>query len=158
MTSSSISRDESEPRLAAVPPSFPRPKLEVTGLQPLFSTVAYNRTYYPPGCTPPEIYERWTTFEEIALALSRTVALDKRAKHSAAQRTKVLAVLLQRLLRADVGSIEEMRWVGRRAARLLGFEAPETALPATSGELPPPMNAWTPKHRPTECGLDSKDV
>jgi hypothetical protein len=148
MTGASNSRKDSQSRYAAIPASFPRPKLEITGLQPLFSTVAYNRTYYPPGCTPPAIYERWATFEEIARALSITVAADRRAQGPTSQRTKVLGHLLQKLLKADIGSAEEMRWVGHRAGLLLGFKVPEKALPARTTDLPAPMNAWTVRRYP----------
>lgn len=148
MTGASNSREESQPRYAAIPADFPRPKFEVTGLQPLFSTVAYDRTYYRPGCTPPALYERWTTFEEIARALSIKVAADRWAQGMVSQRTEVLGHLLQKLLNADVGSVEEVRWVGRRAGLLLGFKVPENALPAASVELPAPMNAWTVRRYP----------
>lgn len=148
MSGASNSHKGSQSRYAAVPTNFPRPKLEVTGLQPLFSSVAYNRTYYPSGCTPPAIYERWTTFEEIARALSITVAADRRAQGPASHRTKVLGHFLKRLLKADIGSAEELRWVGRRTGVLLGLKVPEKALPAASVELPAPMNAWTVRRYP----------
>jgi hypothetical protein len=143
MSDANNSHKGPQSRYAAVPVNFPRPKFEVTGLQPLFSTVAYDRTYYPPGCTPPQLYERWTTFEEIAQALSKSVAADRRTQGPASQREKVLGHFLQKLVKADIGSVEELRWVGRRAGLLLGFKVTENVLPAQSTALPTPMNAWT---------------
>lgn len=157
MTGVSNSHNSSQSRYAAIPANFPRPNFEVTGLQPLFSTVAYDRTYYPPGCTPPQLYERWMTFEEIAQALSKSVAADRRAQGPDSQRAKVLGHFLQKLVKADIGSVEELRWVGCRAGLLLGFKVPENVLPAQSTELPTPMNTWTARRYPGFENVVTKD-
>jgi len=55
----------------AVPANFPRPRLlaAVPGAQPNPIVVKYEGRFYQPGCTPPEIYERWDYCEHIGLPL-----------------------------------------------------------------------------------------
>lgn len=150
MSGSHISWDDSEWRISEVPDDFPRLRAEVIGLQPLFSSVAYNRGYCPPGCTPPEVHGRWVVFEEVAANVAMRIATDKHAKGSLARKGQLLADLVRRLLEADCGSVEEMRWVARRAASLAGFTAPESALPRAPAALPSPFDAWTLKSAPSK--------
>lgn len=135
-------------RFEQVPPDFPRRKLVAKGLQPKFSTVAFNRSYYAPGCGPREVVETWETFEEIAAQLVETTSNHKLVKKHPAHRSAMLAALFERLL--TVEDCDEMRWVGRRAAQLLRCEVPQTAKLRPPKELPAPMNAW--HVRPSQCG------
>lgn len=127
-------------RFAQVPADFPRRKLVAKGLQPQFSAVAFNRSYYPPGCGPREVVELWETFEEIAVQLTKMTSTHKLVKKHPASKAAMLAALFERLL--TVEDCAEMRWAGRRAARLLRCDVPEAAKLRPQKELPAPLNAW----------------
>lgn len=112
---------------AQIPQDFPRLGISVSGLQPKFSSVAYAGRYYPPGCTPPVVFERWESFEDMARQLAEKAKISKRAKALHLSNTEVLANYWDQLLGADCGSDDEVRWAIRRAAQLLGCEAPDAA-------------------------------
>lgn len=128
-------------RFLQIPADFPRRTVVQRGLQPLFSMVAFNRTYYRPGCAPREVVERWEDFEELALQLVKSTSNHKLVKTAAASKSAVLAALFERVLAVE--DCEEIRWSGRRAAQLLKCEIPQAAKSVAAKELPTPMNAWT---------------
>ena len=74
-------QDESEAALfAALPLDFPRPSNlgAVSGAQPKFSMNRYQGRFYSPGCSPPELLERWSNCEDLAQQLSVT-SLESKA-------------------------------------------------------------------------------
>lgn len=140
MTGCSTSADLMR-RFAQIPADFPRRTVVQRGLQPLFSTVAFNRTYYRPGCAPREVVERWEDFEELALQLAKSTSNHKLVKTAPNSKAAVLAALFERVLAVE--DCAEIRWAGRRAAQLLKCEVPQAAKLMTAKELPAPMSSWT---------------
>jgi len=63
--------DAEAARFAALPADFPRPAnlSAVAGAQPKFSITRYRGRFYSPGCTPPELTERWNACEDLAQQL-----------------------------------------------------------------------------------------
>ena len=83
-----------------VPLDFPRPILlgAVPGAQPKFLAVSYGGRFYAPGCTPPELYERWTVCEDLAQQLSAKSLESQRGKRSHMSEIEILDQYLPRLI------------------------------------------------------------
>lgn len=113
----------------SVPDDFPRPQHfgAVSGVQPKFLAVRYNGKYYSPGCTPPELSSRWKTCEDLAQQLVVKSTESKAGKRCHMSESEILAQYCLRLMKTGRGSDDEIRWVTRRAAELLGWPVPETA-------------------------------
>jgi len=118
------------PNLAQVPVDFPRPVPAgaVAGLMPKTMLVDYGGQLYAPGCTPPEISERWDICEDLAQQLRSKSIEAKADKRAYLAEADILAEFLEQLLETDWGSDAEMRWVVRRTAQLLEWPAPSAAL------------------------------
>lgn len=114
---------------AQVPADFPQPVHlgALPGLQPKLLMVKYGGRYYSPGCTPPEIWERWDICEDLAQQFCRKSLANKAGKRAHMSETAILDQYLERLLKTGWGSDAEMRWVIRRAADLAQWPAPESA-------------------------------
>lgn len=127
-------------RYAQVPADFPRPVHlgALPGAQPKLLMVAYNGRYYSPGCTPPEIWERWGVCEDLAQQFYRKSLDNKLGKRSHMTEVEILDQYSERLLKTGWGSNAEMRWVIRRAAELAQWPAPESALEPGPPAAPPP--------------------
>lgn len=110
-----------------VPHDFPKPSVKVRGMQPLFSMIAFEGRYYPPGCTPPALYERWETLEELAQGLSKQLLNHGVNKYPEKTKEEILSIYLHRLLGSLEGSDDELRWAIRRAAQLSDCAAPPDA-------------------------------
>lgn len=117
-----------------VPDDFPRPRVasSVAGFHPKLALVAYHGKFYLPGATPPELFSRWEVCEDLAVQLVPKCRESKAGKRSHMAETEILDQYLPRLLKTGWGSEDEMRWVVRRAADLLGWPVPETARAGTS--------------------------
>ncbi len=109
-------------RYAEVPSNFPRPKIKAMGLQPLFSSIAYEGRYYSPGCTPPDLYAHWRAFEEIAHRVAKQAANKQKSAISVANVAGVLLDILELYFPQKYFSLEEMQWLERRIYELLGWE------------------------------------
>ena len=123
-------QDESEAALfAALPSDFPRPKNlgAVSGAQAKFLMTRYQGRFYSPGCTPPELIERWSACEDIAQQLSVKSRESKAGKRAHMTETEILDQYLPRLVATNWTSDAEARWVIRRTAELLGWPAPPSA-------------------------------
>jgi hypothetical protein len=116
-------------RYAQVPADFPRPVHlgALPGAQPKLLMVKYGGGYYSPGCTPPEIWERWDVCEDLAQQFCQKSLENKAGKRAHLSETAILDQYLERLLKTGWGSDAEMRWVIRRAADLAHWAAPESA-------------------------------
>ena len=116
----------------SVPDDFPRPQIHssVAGHQPKLPLVASDGRFYLPGGTPRELHRRWDVCEDLAqqfVVKSRECKLGKRS-HMSEQ-----AILDQYCLRSMTmgwGSDDEMKWVIRRAAAILGWPVPASAAQA----------------------------
>lgn len=128
-----------DPRYAQVPATFPRPVHlgALPGAQPKLLMVKYNGRYYLPGCTPPEIWERWDYCEDLAQQFCRKSLDDKAGKRAHMSESAILEQYLERLQKTGWGSDAEMRWVIRRAAELAYWPTPESAL--EPGRPPAPV-------------------
>jgi hypothetical protein len=109
-----------------VPTEFPRPTSEgaLPGTQPKFSAVIYQGKFYLPGCTPPEIYERWQICEDIALQLAIKSRESRAGKLSHMSELAILDQYLSRLIRTNLTTEDEARWVIQRAAGILRWPIP----------------------------------
>ena len=123
----------------AVPADFPRPDVasSVAGSQPKLALVGYQGKYYLPGGTPPERFARWDACEDLAQQFVPKCLESKSGKRAHMSETEILDQYLLRLMKTGWGSDNEMRWVIRRTAALLGWPVPEAATAtATVGEGP----------------------
>ena len=117
------------PAQYAVPADFPRPNVasSVAGSQPKLALAGYIGKYYLPGGTPPERFARWDVCEDLAVQFVPKCQESKAGKRSHMSETAILDQYLLRLLKTGWGSDDEMRWVIRRTAELLGWPVPEAA-------------------------------
>ena len=125
-------QDESEAALfAAVPPDFPRPPNlgGVSGAQAKFLMTRYQGRFYSPGCTPPELLERWNNCEDLAQQLAVKSNESKFGKRAHMSETEILEQYLPRLIATGWVSEPEAKWVMRRTAELVGWQVPPSALP-----------------------------
>jgi hypothetical protein len=113
-----------------VPLDFPRPTHlgAVAGAQPKFLAVRYGGRFYSPGCTPPELYERWTVCEDLAQQLAAKSLESQRGKRSHMSEVEILDQYLPRLIATKWTSEDEARWTIRRAAEILSWPVPRSAL------------------------------
>jgi hypothetical protein len=119
-----------DPRFAQVPIDFPRPVPAgaVAGVMPKSLLVDYGGKLYAPGCTPPELFERWDICEDLAQQLRSKSIEAKTGKRAYMPEADILAEFLEQLLEAKWGSDAEMRWVIRRTAQLLDWPTPSAAV------------------------------
>jgi len=112
-----------------VPVDFPRPKHlgAVPGVQQKFLAVEYQGRYYSPGCTPPELFERWQHCMHLVPQFMSRCTETKRGKRKDMPEAEILEQYLVRLIDAKWVSDDEARWVIREAARLLGWPTPKAA-------------------------------
>lgn len=87
----------------------------------------YNGRFYIPGCTSPEIYERWDVCEDLARQLPAKSFESKAGKRSHVSELEILDQYLPRLIATKWTSEDEARWVIRRAAAILGWQVPPAA-------------------------------
>lgn len=119
-----------EAKFAQVPADFPRPEHlgAIGGAQPKLLLTKHNGRFYRPGCTPPEIYERWNTCEDLAQQLARKSLESKAGKRSHMTEANILAQYLPRLIATRWTTETEARWVMRRVAAILDWPVPPAAL------------------------------
>lgn len=112
-----------------VPDDFPRPQHlgAVPGAQAKFLAVEYQGRYYSPGCTPPELHERWQHCMHLVPQFVSSCIETKAGKRAHMSEADILDQYLVRLIEAKWVSDDEARWVIREAARLLGWPAPGAA-------------------------------
>jgi hypothetical protein len=111
-----------------VPDDFPRPRHfgAVPGAQSKILAVEYQGRYYSPGCTPPELFERWQHCMHLVPQFVSTCIETKKGKRKNMPEAEILDQYLVRLIEAKWVSDDEARWVICEAARLLGWPAPGT--------------------------------
>lgn len=117
-----------------VPDDFPRPQIHssVAGYQAKLPLVASGNRFYLPGGTPRELHRRWEICEDLAqqfVVKSRECKTGKRADMS---EEEILDQYCVRALKTGWGSDDEMKWVIRRAAAILGWPAPASAVAAST--------------------------
>lgn len=114
---------------AQVPSDFPRPVHygAVGGAQPKLLMTQYNGRFYSPGCTPPEVWERWQTCEDLVKHLCAKSLESKAGKRAHMSELEILEQYLPRLIATRWTSEEEARWVIRRVAAVLSWPVPPAA-------------------------------
>jgi hypothetical protein len=112
-----------------VPDDFPRPQHlgAVPGAQPKILAVEYQGRYYSPGCTPPELYERWQHCMHLVPQFVSSCIETKAGKRKDMPEADILAQYLVRLIESGWVSGDEARWVMRETAKLLDWPTPEAA-------------------------------
>lgn len=125
-----------------VPADFPQPihRGAVAGVQPKLLMTQYNGRFYSPGCTPPEIFQRWDVCEDLAMQLAAKSRESKAGKRSHMSEIEILDQYLSRLITTKWTSKEEAQWIIRRVAVMLGWTAPTGAHEQVTGEPPPSLD------------------
>jgi len=125
-----MNSDEEEAKLTQVPADFPRPLYAgaISGAQPKLLMVQYNGRFYSPGCTPPELYERWDICEDLACKLATASLQSKAGKRAHIAEIEILAQYLPRLIAKKWTSEAEARWIIRRVAEKLSWPVPAAAV------------------------------
>ena len=123
------SRDEDDGKYMQVPDDFPRPQHlgAVPGAETKFLTVKYEGRFYSPGCTPPELHERWQHCLQYVPQFVTSCIETKKGKRKNMPEADILDQYLVRLIETGWVSDDEARWVIREAARLLGWPTPKAA-------------------------------
>lgn len=119
--------------VVALPADFPRPVHlgAVSGAQPKLLMTQYQGRFYVPGCTPPELLERWNRCEDLAQQLATKSLESKAGKRAHMTETEILAQYLPRLIATNWTSEPEARWVIRRTGEVLKWPIPTSATEQT---------------------------
>jgi len=127
------SPEDLDAKFAKVPANFPRPDFSgaVSGFQDKLLLTSYNGKYYEVGCSPPEMYDRWSQCEHLAKHLYNKSLESKAGKRSHMTEVEILDQYLPRLIATRWTTEPEARWTIRRAAELLGWPAPPAAFEST---------------------------
>lgn len=117
-----------------VPDDFPQSQTigAVGGFQNKVLLVAQAGKFYSPGCTPAELYARWDVCEDLAQQFSRKCVETKSGKRAQMTEVEILEQYYFRSLKMNWGSPDEMKWVFRRTASLIGWPVPPCTLTARS--------------------------
>lgn len=120
--------EDNELKYLKVPSDFPRPVSTgtVPGNQPKFVVTNYQGKFYLPGCTPPELYERWQICEEIAQQLAVKSRESKDRKRSHMSESAILEQYFLRLIRTNLTTEAEAEWVIQRVARIVEWPIPSS--------------------------------
>jgi hypothetical protein len=112
-----------------IPDNFPHPRhlSAMPGAQTKFLAVEYQGRYYSPGCTPPELHERWQHCMHLVPQFVSSCIETKAGKRAHMTETAILDQYLIRLIEAKWVSEDESRWVIQEVARLLCWPTPEAA-------------------------------
>ena len=116
----------------SVPDDFPRPQIHssVAGYQAKLPLVASGGRLYLPGCTPRELYVRWDICEDLAQQFAVKSRECKVGKRRHMSEEAILDQYCLRAMQTGWGSDDEMKWVIRRAAAILGWPVPASAAEA----------------------------
>jgi len=110
-----------------LPDDFPRPHHlgAVPGVQRKFLAIEYEGRYYSPGCTPPELFERWQHCMHLVPQFVSSCIAKKAGKRKNMSKVGILDQYLQRLIESGWVSNAEARWVISEAARQLDWPMSE---------------------------------
>lgn len=113
-----------------LPSDFPSsPSLgSISGAQNKILATQHQGQYYSPGCTPPELLDRWKICEDLACQIAKKSLESKAGKRSHMDEAEILAQYFLRLVATCWTSESEAKWVIRRVAKLVGWQAPPSVL------------------------------
>lgn len=144
--------DEADVKFQQVPVDFPSPMHHgaVAGAHPKLLMTSYQGRFYSPGCSPPELFQRWSTCEDLARQLAEKSLESKAGKRSHMSEVAILDQYLPRLIATRWTSELEARWVIRRVAAMLEWAVPDAATESrltddpTRGNWPPTCGGSLP--------------
>lgn len=118
--------EDNELEYLKVPSDFPCPVSTgaLPGNQPKFLVTSYQGKFYLPGCTPHEIYVRWEICEEIVQQLAIKSRESKEGKRSHMSESAILEQYFLRLIRTNLMTEAEARWVIQRVAKVVEWPNP----------------------------------
>lgn len=121
--------NEDDAEYVQVPAGFPRPQHmgAVPGAETKFLAVKYKGRFYSPGCTPPELHERWLHCMQYVPQFVSSCIETKKGKRKDMPEADILDQYLVRLIDAGWCSDDEARWVIHETAKLLGWPTPAAA-------------------------------
>lgn len=113
----------------SVPDDFPRPPIRsaLAGFQAKLPLVSYEGRFYAQGGTPPELRNRWDICEDLAQQFVVKATESKAGKRAHMSEAEILDQYCLRTFKMGWGSDDEMRWVIRRTATILGWPVPASA-------------------------------
>lgn len=112
-----------------IPDNFPRPQHSgaIPGVQTKFLAVEFQGRFYSPGCTPPELFERWQYCMHLVPQFVSSCIETKKGKRAHMPEAAILDQYLVRLIDTRWVSNAEASWVIREVARQLGWPMPKAA-------------------------------
>lgn len=116
-----------------LPADFPRAIHRtgaVSGAAPKILLIRDGDKFLEPGTSDSERYERWVVCEDLARQLAEAAKASKAGKRTHMNEVEILAQYLPRLVKKAWASEAECRWTIRRAAALLCWPAPSSAMDA----------------------------
>ena len=120
--------DDSEPLSDfRIPDDFPIPQHlgAVGGVQTKFLAVKYQGRFYSPGCTPPELFDRWEHCMHLVPQFVSSSIATKAGKRKDMPEVDILDQYLTRLIDTKWVSDAEARWVIGKTAQQLGWPTPD---------------------------------
>lgn len=118
-----------------IPEDFPRPKIHssLAGSQSKLALTQSGGKFYLPGGTPPELFRRWEICEDLARQFVDKSIECRAGKRIHMSEQEILDQYCVRAMKTAWGSNDEMRWVIRRAAEILRWPVPTSALAPPEG-------------------------
>ncbi|MCS0627867.1 hypothetical protein NX786_00705 [Telluria mixta] len=109
-----------------IPSDFPHPLSlgAVPGTQPKVLVREYEGKFYPLGCTPPEVYERWRDFEEVASLLAFEAQRSKTDNITLMSDIEMLSQYFEIVNQKSWISEDEAKWIIRRVGQILSWPVP----------------------------------
>lgn len=113
-----------------IPKDFPLPTIHssIAGHRPKLALTQCGGKFYLPGGTPPELFRRWKICEDLARQFADKSIECKAGKRIHMSEQEILDQYCVRAMKTGWGSDDEMRWVIRRTAEILGWPVPASAL------------------------------
>lgn len=96
-------------------------------LFPKLMMTRYRGRFYLPGCAPQELLGRWNTCRDLAQQLSLESLECKAGKRAPMTELEILDQYLPHLVATNWTSEAEAKWIIRRTAELLNWQAPPSA-------------------------------
>jgi hypothetical protein len=90
--------------------------------------VEFKGKLYAAGCSPTEIYQSWHYCEGMAAIFVQKCRRNQHGKYAHLNEVRILDQYCARLLKTQWSTDEELKWVIRRAANLLGWPVPDRAI------------------------------
>lgn len=110
----------------AVPNDFPWPTVPADGKCEM---VEFQGVHYPAGSSPPELWVRWDTCDNLVMLLQWQCQNTKQGKSADLPEAEVLRQEYEWNQHFQWCSPEELKWIFRRVAQNLNWDLPEILEP-----------------------------